>query len=430
MQKDLSPHLDKFGTLPVYHELAEIVESGSFNLARRYPENQRCRRGGEMRAISPCGFVMLVLALVINSVGVGFGAASPDIKIGLNMDYSGAAAFEGQGVYKGALMAFDEQNAAGGVNGHKIIPILADNQCDPSVGINAIRSLIAANVDAIIGSNCSSVTLAQMPIIQTAKIPMLAVEDSNPRITQQAGVGGNSWMFRLNVNDEVLASVFGKRVIAKEVKTLAILAAETDYGKGVVEVIQKNLPGVKVVSVDYFRLGQSDFRSVLTKVKSESPEGVLIVGDYPEGSQIINQLHEIGLTNVKLYARGETVAPDIFKLLGDPHWADGIKEATFWAPGLPASKYLEDKYKAKYNEPLTRVNGMGYFGAKVIMQAISLVSGPVTPASIRNALEKVSFDLPGLGHVKFDDHHQAHYPMVIDGIVDGKIVNIEVVPTS
>lgn len=384
-----------------------------------------------MRTGSLWGLVVMVLALVVSVGGPGFGApGSAPIKIGMNMDYSGAAAFEGQGVFKGASLAFDEQNAAGGVNGHTIIPILADNQCDPSVGINAIRSLIAANVDAIIGSNCSSVTLAQMPILQSAKIPMLSVEDSNPKITQQAGVGGNQWEFRLNVNDEVLASVFGQRVIAKEVKTLAILAAETDYGRGVVDVVQQNLPGVKVTSVDYFRLGTSDFRSILTKVKSESPAGVLIVGDYPEGSQIINQLHEVGLANVKLYARGETVAPDIFKLLGDPHWADGIKEATFWAPGLPPSKYLEDKYQAKYKEPLTRVSGMGYFGAKTIMQAISLIQGPVTPAAIRDALEKLDFDLPGIGRVKFDAHHQAHYPMVIDGIVDGKIVNIEVVPTT
>jgi branched-chain amino acid transport system substrate-binding protein len=379
--------------------------------------------------ISGFGIALLMAVMGLAEAGLGAPVAAP-VKIGMNMDYSGAAAFEGQAVWKGALLAFDEANVVGGVNGHKIVPILADNQCDPSVGINAIRSLIAANVDAIIGSNCSSVTLAQMPIIERARIPMLSVEDSNPKITQEAGVGGNKWMFRLNVNDEALASVFGRRVISKEVTTLAILAAQTDYGRGVVDVIQKNLPGVKVLSVDYFQLGQSDYRSILTKVKSESPEGVLIVGDYPEASQIINQMHEVGLSHVKLYARGETVAPAIFKLLGNPHWADGIKEATFWAPGLPASKYLEDKFQAKYHEPLTRPSGMGYFGAKTLIEAISMIKGPVTPAAVRDALEKVNFDIPGLGHVQFDAHHQAHYPMVIDGIVNGKIVDLETVATK
>ena len=372
-----------------------------------------------------------VVVCVVSLAGPGFSApgAAP-VKIGLNMDYSGAAAFEGQGVYKGATLAFDEANAAGGVNGHRFIPILGDNQCDPSVGINAIRSLIAANVDAIIGSNCSSVTLGQMPIIQSARIPMLAVEDSNPKITEQAGVGGNIWMFRLNVNDEAMAVVFGRRVIAKEVKTLAILAAQTDYGRGVVDAMRANTPGVTIVSADYAQLGQSDFRSILTKVKAESPEGVLIAFDYPEGSQILNQMHEVGLTNVKVYSRGVIVAPEVFKLLANPHWADGIKEANFWAPGLPQSKYLEDKYSARYHEPLTRPSGMGYFGAKTLMQAVSMIHGPVTPAAIRSALEKVNFDLPGLGHVQFDSHHQAHYPMALTGIVDGKIVNIATVPTN
>jgi len=73
---------------------------------------------------------------------------------------------------------------------------------------------------------------------------------------------------------------------------------------------------------------------------------------------------------------------------------------------------------------------MGYFGAKTLMQAVSMINGRVTPAAIRSALEKVNFDIPGLGHVQFDSHHQAHYPMAVTGIVNGKIVNLATVPTQ
>ncbi len=356
--------------------------------------------------------------------------AGPPILIGLNVDYTGASAFEGHGVAQGAELAFEQINAKGGVNGHQIKWVLGDNQCDPSVGINAIRSLISSNVVGMIGSNCSSVTLAQMPILKSSQVPMVSVTDASPKITEQAGVGGNPWEFRINVNDDLLTATLGKQVIVPAVKRLAVLSQQTDHGHAVVNAIQTNVPGVTIVSVDYFQLGQSDYRGVLTKYKSLNIDGLLIGGDYPEASSIINQMHEVGLTNVKLFSRGITVTNQLFKLLGNPHWADGIVEATWWAPGLADSQYLADAYKARWNAPLDPNGGVGYFGALTLIQALQSISGDVTRQAVRDALEKVNFDIAGFGHVQFDDHHQAHPAMILDGVTDGAIHIIKSIPTS
>ena len=64
---------------------------------------------------------------------------------------------------------------------------------------------------------------------------------------------------------------------------------------------------------------------MVTKVKDLNPEGLLIVGDYPEASQIITQAREVGLDNLKLYGRGTVVTPEMLALLQDPCWAEGAK---------------------------------------------------------------------------------------------------------
>ncbi len=360
------------------------------------------------------------------------GTAST-INIGMNMDYSGVGSgFEGQEVWDGALLAFDQANATGGINGHKIVPILADNQCDPSIGITAIRQLFADDVDAIMGSNCSGVTEAQMPLLETAKIPMLSVEDTDPPITEKAGVGGNKWEFRLNDNDEMMDSAFASAFVAKEVKSIAIVAQENSYGTGVVKILDSVLPsaGVSVTSVNYVPTNDTEFTSIITKIESEAPQGILLVVDYPQGAPFINEMNELGYTTPKLFARGDVADVNIFPLLNNKSWANGLVDADFWDAGLPGAQSIDAAYKAKYGEDPDRPAGMGYVGATVLMDAIKTIHGAVTPASIQAALATLKVNVPSLGEISFDAHHQAAYPMVIVGIENSAVQYVESVPVS
>ncbi len=113
---------------------------------------------------------------------------------------------------------------------------------------------------------------------------------------------------------------------------------------------------------------------------------------------------------------------------------EGAKEVNFWIPNEEAAD-LQNRYKAKYGEVLLRDNGMGYFGIQVLAQAIKncgKLTGDLAAdrSCIRDGLEKVDMTIPGLGQVKFDDHHQAHYPMFITTIKNGKVEIITRVPTS
>ena len=146
-------------------------------------------------------------------------------------------AFEGLEISQGVQLAVDEQNAAGGINGRQLETVIGDNQCDPGVGVNSARHLIDVDqVDVMIGSGCSSVTLAVMPLLQQGEVPPLMSRRRtrrSPKDLVSAGIPGS---FGLNLNDALMAKIFAERVIEKEVKSLAIFAVQTiDYGRGAVE---------------------------------------------------------------------------------------------------------------------------------------------------------------------------------------------------
>lgn len=364
------------------------------------------------------------------------GEEMEPIKIGLDLPVSGPGGTEGQSIQRGAELAVEEINAAGGVDGHMLELVVGDNQCDSAVGVSALRSLIEVDqVDVTMGSSCSSVTLAVMPILEEEQVASLDVTATNPGITEQAGpAGGNIWKFRLNLNDLLMNEEFATRVIAEEVDSLALMVTNTDYGRGVVDVLTNVIPDT-IVTEEYFNLGDADFRPQLTRIKDLDPEGIMIIGDYTEASSIITQMYELGMDQ-KIYGRGSVVTQSTLDLLPDevkPLFEDA-KEVVFYAV-TEESADLAAKYRDKFGEAFNRDNGMGYFGMQVLAQAIKNcgeISGDLKAdrACIRDGLEAVSIDIPGIGHVEFDDHHQAHYPMFITTIQNGEAVVIDRVPTD
>jgi branched-chain amino acid transport system substrate-binding protein len=345
------------------------------------------------------------------------------IKIGLDFDYTGVAAHEGHGAYDGAILAIEDQNAKGGINGHKIIFELGDNQCDTALGMTSLQRLHADGAVVTMGSNCSSVTVALMPIIAQAQIPNLSVIDVAPKITAGAGVGGNKYEFRLDPNNDTLGTALGKQLISKEVKTLAVVVQSTDAGISARTAVVGSLASdVKIVFDDRFTLGQGDYRALLTKMAQTNPEGLFLAGDYPDLSKLINQMHELNIPIPKMYVQGNFVDPAVFPLLGDPSWANGVQEVSQWAPGLPEADFLVKEVQDRLGNETNVDTGMAYFGAQVIFAAMATIKGDITPAAVTDALKAVDVDIAGLGHVAFDDHNQAHVPAFIVAIKDQKTI--------
>jgi ABC-type branched-chain amino acid transport systems, periplasmic component len=93
------------------------------------------------------------------------------IKIAVVDAQSGQLSSLGAWELKGARLAVDEWNKAGGINGRQIQLGVFDDQGDPTVGTNLARKIDSDGYIAMIGTAESAVTIAMAPSLQKAEIP-------------------------------------------------------------------------------------------------------------------------------------------------------------------------------------------------------------------------------------------------------------------
>jgi branched-chain amino acid transport system substrate-binding protein len=355
---------------------------------------------------------------------------APDtIRIGINGVLSGPVASIGQDYIEASKLAVSEINADGGVLGREIELFFADNQCDPSVGVNSASSLIDVNeVLAFIGSSCSSVTLAVMPVAERAGVVQLTAGSTNPKITEDAGVGGNIWQFRLNIDDSIMAEAFSG-VIAEENETVVIVGSNDDYGRGAADAFQAHLTelGTTILSVEFYQRGQTDYRPLATTIKDLDPDGLILIADAPDAAPFAVQLWEAGVRDLNVYGRGTVVTPEFLELTGDPAIWNGAKEVNRWAP---SGSQLEVDYMEMWGREPRVTGALPYYGVYVLAEALEIcgeITGDLAAdrACLRDALEQVDITFPELGHVVFDDHNQAHPDMFITQWQDGEIALLE-----
>ena len=375
--------------------------------------------------------VVSALSLSVGSASTRSHAAASPLVIGVDAPLSGAVAYMGQNSMMGATLAAEQINRAGGVLGHPIQFAKADSECTPGPAVTAARYLIdQQNVNVIMGDNCSSAVLAIMKILPRAQVPELVVSATNPKITDMAGVGGNPWVFRLNVSDAVMAKAYSK-FVAQRVHSIAIFATNDDFGRGAVAAYQADFAPlkVKVADVEYYDHGNADYRAQLSRVQGLKPQALLLIMESADAAVFVRQVHELHMRQT-LFARGSVVSAEFLTDTKDaPSLGNGIMEASLWSIQEPNKLNVAfvRAYEKRWGIAPADDSATWYYGVRSIANAVR-ASGQTTRTGIRNGLERVNYE-DGIGPVKFDAHHQAHTNMEISTIVNGKIKLLAVLGT-
>src|SRR5215472_5370534 len=336
----------------------------------------------------------MVVALLVPAIGLAAcqstsaspGNGSTTIRIGLSASFSGATAFYGQLAKSGAQVAVDELNAKGGKYRYQLVT--ADDQCTPDGGSSAFGNLLdVQQVDVILGSPCSAATLGGMTLLPAAKVPALTVSATDPSITQQAGIGGNKYMWRMNIGDDVMATVFSKYIAAQGIKKIAIIAVNSDFGQGAVAAYKKTFAAdaVTITTTQFYTQGGGDFRTQLTNIGASGAQAVLVIGAYQDAAVMMRQFKELGL-GIRVYARGDVVC-------------NGIQEADNWDSSYQAYPRFAKAFRQKFHSDPQSYAVQAWLGMQVIAQAVAAGGGG--PAGIERGLAKVSWSSP-IGPVKFD----------------------------
>ncbi len=331
---------------------------------------------------------------------------------------TGSEAAFGISTRDGIAMAIDEANEAGGVKGKKLAVRVYDDQSKPEEAASAVTRLITQDkVLVILGEVASSNSLAMAPKAQEAKIPMISPSSTNPKVTE---VG--DYIFRVCFIDPFQGFVMARYAHGElKHKDVAILTdKKSAYSEGLTDVFKRKFAemGGKVVVVESYAKGDTDFRAQLTNIKKLKPQGLYIPGYYQDVANIAEQAKELGLKVTMMGGDGWDSAK-LFELGGAA--VDGSYVSNHYSADDPSPRVQEfiKKFQARYKTTPDSLAALGYDAARVAIDAMKRAT-ELTGPSIREQVA-ITKDFPGVaGTITLDEHRNPVKPAVVLKVEAGK----------
>jgi ABC-type branched-subunit amino acid transport system substrate-binding protein len=350
--------------------------------------------------------VALLGAFLVLAACGGGGATQTNnapIKIGITGPFTGSLADPGTDIRNAGMLAIDDINKAGGVNGRKLSAVSEDDACDAQQGTQAAQKLLTEGIVINIGGYCSGASIPESDVFhRSGDIPFITAASSNPKFTDQ----GYDNVFRMVPRDdqEAPADVGYMHTLLGSMK-LAIMHDNTTYAKGVADSAKTAAQslGMQVVYFDAITPGQKDYTSALTKVGTTGADTLFYTGYYPEYGLLAKEYAQLH-PNYKLNGDSACVDPSVLTVAGTALNDPGITINT-----LPVTEFIHNakndsftqKYKAKYNRDPADYSSYEYDGMMALAQALKDNGANTSAKALNTALHKVK--ITGItGDVSYD----------------------------
>ncbi len=315
------------------------------------------------------------------------GAASADITVGF---IGSTSSDTGLSTLRGAQIAIDEINAAGGVLGQQVTLVTADTQEDPTEGVKAYEYLAeTAEVDFIISGSIDDVSLGWLPRMQEFQIPTLDTWTSYIGIIDMV-VEDPELMapYFMNVaSDEALATLyinFGADVLKGQFgyDSVVILAEDTAFGGAITGLVTEALApvaGIEVKDIIVYDINTNDFAPIFSKAQNSGADFIYQISSV--NAQVISSQYV--KLQVPMMMTGVNVAALGMEYWGDTGGAGGGISTLSPVPAVgfaldDRSQAFVDTYQARYDSRpfYPHFNGFNaYYGLQQAMAAAEQAGG-------------------------------------------------------
>lgn len=289
--------------------------------------------------------------------------------LGLVCPLSGSSAVSGQILKNATEMAVNEINEAGGINGEiQIILAEVDDEGVPATSVTAMQKLVEQDkVNAVIGAQASSCTLANMEITKAAKIPQITPASSNVAVTQS----GNAYIYQMTATDELhMRNIMKYMAEEKGAKSFAILYESSDFGTGGYKIANSVCGdyGLTMADNEVYNAGDTDFSVVLGKMQKADPDFFIFWGYHTEVAMICKQMQQYGIS-YPVIGQGYN-SPELTNLGGAA--VEGIMIDIAFDAANPDEKVQEfdKKYTELYGEGYDQNAPQSYDAVYVIKDAV------------------------------------------------------------
>jgi branched-chain amino acid transport system substrate-binding protein len=374
------------------------------------------------RCVLGAGLAMIVAGMASTAI------AQSEIKIGEINSYSLLPAFTDP-YRKGWQLAVEEVNAAGGINGKKLVVVSKDDGGKPADAQTAANELVSSeNVAMLCGTFLSNIGLAVSDFANQKKVFFLAAEPLTDAITWSKG---NRYTFRLRPSNYMQAAMLAEAAAELPAKRWATIAPNYEYGQSAVGVFKKLMsekrPDIQWVDEQWPPFNKIDAGPVVQALAAANPEAILNV---TFGADLVKFVRE---GSTRGLFKGKTV---ISFLTGEPEYLDPLKDETpegWIVTGYPWNaintpehdKFLK-AYQAKYNDYPRLGSIVGYETIKAAA-AILTKANSTDPEKLIAATEGLQVASP-FGEITFRKiDHQSTLGAFVGktAVKDGKGVMVE-----
>lgn len=301
--------------------------------------------------------------------GSGTGAScriDATVPLGAVVSLTGAAASYGDTQKKGLDLATGELNSKGGV---KYDLKIEDDATDPKQGITVFGKFVSQDkASAIIGPTLSNTAKQTDPVAQEGKTPVLGVSNTATGITD---IG--NYIFRDSLTEDAvipqtIKAAKDKYGLSKVVALYSNDDAFTQSGyQAMKSALDKN--GVTISKTITFSKADTDFRTLLTQVKAEQPQAVVVSALIEAAVPLVTQARELGIT-VPIIGGNGFNSPRLMKDAGKA--AEGVIVGAAWnsaSSNEQNTKFLQ-AYRAKYAGDPDQFAAQAYSGLYLIDTAV------------------------------------------------------------
>lgn len=300
------------------------------------------------------------------------------------------------------------------VDGKNVELVYADNGSSVELCSDAAKSLIEAGVSVILGSYNSVLTLASSDVIREAKIPAIAITNTNPIVTKT-----NPYYFRVSFIDSFEGTVAAKFVYEQlQTTSVAILLKDgNDYGKAIatdfISAFEEASGEYDIVDTLTVPAETTDYGQYFVNLHYLSPSAIFFPTSIAEAEKVITESKMQGYN---------------FTWVGTSKW-DGLQEDNVYYtldydPNKATSAYaaiLDRGYKNKFGQdkqPSDAV-ALGFDAYMFALKGIQTAEGESGNA-IRRALESVENMQCATGYLTMSSSGDPIKEFVVEKYEDGE----------
>ncbi|MHC8509663.1 MAG: ABC transporter substrate-binding protein [Rhodospirillales bacterium] len=320
-------------------------------------------------------------------------AQAEEIKLGVLLGFTGPIESITPHMGGSAELAIKEVSDSGMLlGGMKVTPVRGDSTCVDAAAATATaeRLITSDGVKAIVGSDCSGVTIA---ILKNVALPngivMVSPSATSPALST---IEDNGLFFRTSPSDARQGEVVAEILKEEGVKSAAITYVNNDYGKGLADAIEKSFTamGGKVTLSSPHEDDKGDYTAEIGALAAAGGEILVVAGYVGAGGRgMIQAAVDTGAFD-RFYIPDGMIGAELVKNHGgDLNGSFGAGPGSD-SPGGKTFADMADKGGLKSGESFT---GESYDAAALIMLAMQ-AAGSSDSAKLKDKILEVA-NAPG-----------------------------------